>query len=1037
MKLLSIKADHFRGIRTARVDFASGLNILHGPNELGKSSLALAIRAALLLQSTAKESEAFVNWQGTGDPAVELVFESEPQRIWRVKKTFGTATASLEFSRNEVDFQLEVRGRQVDERLGEILQWGIAPPGGKGRPKGMPMTFLTTALLGEQERTGAIFEQGLSADSDESGRKQLTAALHAMAEDPLFKTVLARVQERVDEAFNVSDTKTTRKRGKSSPWVKSEDEIRSRQLRMQESEKELRETEAIEMQIRELLERRVELAETLQRAREAEAALAEDLAKQRKRDEIASRAAECKEELGAITRELDALAAAERLHAENARRIDTLTQAKDRAEAKSKDAAAAVRTAEEELSRLQSEDRLRERQMEQATLEKQHADVRAEILRHQSTLERIRAVEAAAGKVSGIERDLRTVSESVTKMERERKELAAQMAFLQWQAAREGLEAAENGVAQIEAWRLQASGHREAAARLKAALPAFVLPSAAQLESLRRLESDRRVAAARLDVGLSVTLRAKRPLRIALGRDGEPGALRDVDSTIEAAAQRVLKMHLEGIAELEVSGGATDAREALAALDLRWAAEAEPMLQQAGVTDIEALAALCADAVRRRGEIDAALREASQLEQRIADQPDWSRLLAERQKQYDAAEKAIAGLDRPKVRVRDVDALSTEERRVEGALSGEKARLTERQTSLATATAELDRARSAVEGGWQEALSRVVGLQDAAQKRLEEIEDRLQHLTSAVDENLAEAQQTADAARAAAELADAMLQQAATSLHDAMLKQAAEAGALQARRDAAAKLDLAGARASLENVETELASAPAPRGPVTPESIAQAQRQSAGAEANLDDLDREILKNRGALQQLGGDVARQKAEDAASELETARERAREREIEYEAWELLRKTLREVEQEQGTHLGNVLAGPVAKRFSELTSGRYGRLALGPNLETGGIAAAGDNRALETLSVGTRDQLSTIFRVTLAEYLETAVLLDDQLTQSDGHRLVWLLDLLKQVSSKIQVIVFTCRLEDYAAPGKSGKGKTPDDARVVDLRRFILK
>jgi predicted ATP-dependent endonuclease of OLD family len=78
-----------RCVRKSNVQFAAGLNALHGPNDLGKSSLVAAIRAALLLKVSSRESQDFVNWHGSGDPHVELTFESEPQRIWQVKKTFG------------------------------------------------------------------------------------------------------------------------------------------------------------------------------------------------------------------------------------------------------------------------------------------------------------------------------------------------------------------------------------------------------------------------------------------------------------------------------------------------------------------------------------------------------------------------------------------------------------------------------------------------------------------------------------------------------------------------------------------------------------------------------------------------------------------------------------------------------------------------------------------------------------------------------------------------------------------------------------
>lgn len=65
MKLLALNVEHFRCLNKARLEFGPGLNILHGPNDLGKSSLAAAIRAALLLQTSSKESEEFISWYVT------------------------------------------------------------------------------------------------------------------------------------------------------------------------------------------------------------------------------------------------------------------------------------------------------------------------------------------------------------------------------------------------------------------------------------------------------------------------------------------------------------------------------------------------------------------------------------------------------------------------------------------------------------------------------------------------------------------------------------------------------------------------------------------------------------------------------------------------------------------------------------------------------------------------------------------------------------------------------------------------------------
>ena len=41
----------------------------------------------------------------------------------------------------------------------------------------------------------------------------------------------------------------------------------------------------------------------------------------------------------------------------------------------------------------------------------------------------------------------------------------------------------------------------------------------------------------------------------------------------------------------------------------------------------------------------------------------------------------------------------------------------------------------------------------------------------------------------------------------------------------------------------------------------------------------------------------------------------------------------------------------------------------------------------------------------------MLLDDQLTQTDPERMSWFRHKMRQLSEDIQIIVFTCRVEDY--------------------------
>src|SRR4051795_8645189 len=101
MKICRLRVTDFAAIRETDIELGPGLNVLYGPNDLGKSTLADAIRLALLLPCTSTHCEPYVSWSGADDPLVELTFETEAQRFWRVRKQFGKrGTALLQESRN-------------------------------------------------------------------------------------------------------------------------------------------------------------------------------------------------------------------------------------------------------------------------------------------------------------------------------------------------------------------------------------------------------------------------------------------------------------------------------------------------------------------------------------------------------------------------------------------------------------------------------------------------------------------------------------------------------------------------------------------------------------------------------------------------------------------------------------------------------------------------------------------------------------------------------------------------------------------------
>ena len=496
-------------------------------------------------------------------------------------------------------------------------------------------------------------------------------------------------------------------------------------------------------------------------------------------------------------------------------------------------------------------------------------------------------------------------------MEEQERDLRAIRSLFRWQAARDGYHQAEKGLAQLNDWRKQATDKRAAGAALESVQPRFALPSRDRLDELRRLESYVRIAAAKLDVGLSVTLRPKRPLSITVQRDGEQATLHDVSSsTLETGARRNLQFDIEGVAEIAVMGGATDAREEVARLDQRWAAEAKPALQEADVASIEELARIVNETARRRNEIETALREATQLEQRIADQPDWGSLLTERQQQLTAAEKELSGADRSKLekaarklRAKDaadiekrldevrtkLDAVAKEEKQRESDLSAAKALVVEKQKGVDEARADRDRAQSYVLGDWQEALRQLISQQIDVQKEIDRIEGNLNRLAAEGDQSVVEAQNKVNGAVEALAESEAAYRQAEQRLEELRSPmQLIEEGRLKMRREAAAKLDEKGARDALAEIETQLRQAPVPAHAVSDEMLAEARRQFEEAGSQLENIDGKLREKQGALQQVGGEVAKQKSEDAASDLESAKERAHQVELEYEAWELLEK-----------------------------------------------------------------------------------------------------------------------------------------------------
>lgn len=1011
--MVRLAIERFQCIESAELELGPGLNVLYGPNDLGKSSLAWAIRAVLLLQHNSAQHERFVSWYGGGgDPRVALTFADDDGRYWRVSKTFSATSgrSTLEVSKDGRTFTPDASGRQVDERIRAMLRWGIPAPGGGGGSRGMPESFLTQVLLAEQASVREVlFGKSVANDPDEGGRQRLVEALGALAQDPLFKQILDEAQERVDEAFTPTGK---RKRGAGSPFKDISERVKALHRERDELVGKLRDTEAAEARIRQLATERDEAIEELAEARRELAVAEQDFAVQRERAALAAK-----------------LAAHEQTIRKAAERDAQIAEAEGlvtKAEAQLAAFARQIEAARTTVTRAE-----RDRDAARAD-----ADKLAQASDQSGVLEE--AVRTANEALVAAVHDERRLADELQKL----RALSAQIAELEAQRAALATESSRSGREQ-ELWLAVALA---AAGRLRAeeqALRAQVaraskLPAPAALAELRDLREQLRIAEARLEVGVAVTITPRRAVALKVRRDASKETTSKGADPKTVSAKRTIGLVVDDLVELEIAAGDDSAREELDALQARWDATGGKLLAAHAVESLEELEALRAKADEAARTADDRKRAAELVERAIGDagSPDLD--------EDDEAEVAsrLAKL-KTDVATKIVDKLGDLARR-----AGDSSQALVLDTKIATLRTSLPtiETKKGPKADPLDPHKRAVA--DAEQRRLAARaahDDALAKLAAWKRERDAAARSTRERiAKAEAEAkrgrdtADALAAQSAgaADLVGKLRIQLAEWKATQA----ATNLDAA--RAEAAALVPQLAAL----GPATEleEADVEHLRQSAARiERRLRDTEAELHKARGALEQVGGAIVRERQRELDQAIALAEEREQRIAIDYDAWKLLVDTLREAETSEGAHLGKALGGPVSRRFRELTAGRYGELALGANLEQPALEAAGSYRDPGALSAGTQDQLATLLRLCVAEQLRTSIVLDDHLAQSDANRVRWFSDALRAAAEQIQVVFLTCRPSELLAASELPTGADAvrnlagGRVRAIDLSRVIQR
>ncbi len=875
MKVLDLRVRRFGCVKSAHVTLSPGLNVLHGPNDLGKSTLVNALRAALLLPPTSSACESFLSWHTKEPPEVTVVFATEPGRFHRVTKVFGQgAKAFLEYGKDDRDFATDARGRQVEEKLRTLLRWGVPSPGGRGGQKGWPESFLSSVFLAGQPEVEAILRTSLDKDRDDSGKLRITTALQALAEDKLFKVVLQRTMEKVNKAYSTRGKRF----GKDSEWTKIRDRINEVQQQVEGWEKQSERAEAARLQVAELEEAR-DACEVLYRQKQQEVRdLEARLEGRREAEQVQARLLAAKEQLAILEATVEsareARGRAQRLEAEVEAAQSDLRAVMLEVEASEQAHALAV----DRVRQVQSEDKARERELRRGKLENRSLELAAQaeaLLRKKAWAERARD---AQQRVDRAEATLRERQEALLALEAEERKARSAMEEVEGLARDLELAKRLGQLRQVQAQLAQARQHameaqalerkaqekRAEATALSEAISSRGLPQSSVVEGLRFLRGELDVAQARLEVGLSVqVVPSSPPLSVKFSLDGGGTAGLNLSGPAEFPAAREVRLSVGDVAEVVVRAGQQSDREAVDALRVRWQEQAVPVLEASGAEDIAALEALCREQSQRRSELADREREIA----KVVSEAGVKAALANRLEELEGLERAqrseLGELDESRLEAlsklegggleREAGRVGKAREKALRALEGVLAKVGATRGEVErekTQREMLVRARDEVfgeqEGAFSDVLSRVSEALEEILLQQRDVQEALGSLgqlqTAQVDE--AKAQELL--AIAAREQAKALQKARQEALSLARAARDQHLGALALLERQAGDADVAGALAEVQRFEGEVSLAMQGLGEVTEEQLDQARARLGEAETAWQHKQSELHTAKGA-----------------------------------------------------------------------------------------------------------------------------------------------------------------------------------------------
>lgn len=614
----------------------------------------------------------------------------------------------------------------------------------------------------------------------------------------------------------------------------------------------------------------------------------------------------------------------------------------------------------------------------------------------------VRSVEQEQRRIDGLQ-----VREQQASREAELAHVRFDQARTAWRARHDGIQAAKMAADEEATLAADLTGAR----RRRDPAQASLVQAEADLEVTRC----RQQAAEAFFAGAERALRRAR-LRQALTVDSEAlGRAETAAATAAQAAAAAAAIPVDEVAITAVRAGVAAAREASARLDA--AATQVVLTPEAGQrVFIQGQQVPAGEPLRLAAETVLRLEGFGTIVIRPGGED-----LAERQRKAAAAEAAVAAL-LARYGFPDADAaeaahalrrqyLVTAESDGRAAATLAPQGLAVLVAAVAAKTAELAALPSDAAG--EPALADVEAAVDAARREREDAVRQFTACQQARDGCARDAGQAGNAeilARTRAETAAVRLREQQQALADAR-STSADQTLLTVLKDEEA--NVAAAAALLEQHRDALRSC-------EPQTVAErlvaARRLLTETDDRLRRLDKEISDGESELRGRGHFGIEDELAAARGVLERADRKLAVVEQDAAALRLLYDTLRTAEQDARRSF----AEPITRRMSPYLQTLFPGCELdfaSDTLELRHLRRAGCDEPFGRLSIGTREQLAVLTRLAFAELLSergqpAAVILDDALVYSDRSRLQRMQAELLRAAERLQVLVLTCRPDDYA-------------------------